>query len=228
MCCSWADYMCTCYFTLFFQFDEGRNNFDGEMTKENLLVFVKSNQLPLVIEFTEQVSTSDAHVSMSVEPNKFPGIQITSLPLWFFFLLFFCRPPLKSLVETSSPTSLCSFLKLPQTSRTKWTSSRKLLRDSRARYATLQLLLFPHCLNVHLGISHRKRWTDADDLFLCRAVWLMDLKSLLDLLFKTISFFSFFFYKSWFTSCMLQFNKMWKFHFIYWSLFKPCLIKSRF
>lgn len=46
-----------------FQFDEGRNNFDGEMTKENLLVFVKSNQLPLVIEFTEQVTTSDAHVS---------------------------------------------------------------------------------------------------------------------------------------------------------------------
>lgn len=26
------------------------------MTKENLLVFVKSNQLPLVIEFTEQVT----------------------------------------------------------------------------------------------------------------------------------------------------------------------------
>lgn len=38
------------------QFDEGRNTFDGEMTKENLLNFVKSNQLPLVIEFTEQVT----------------------------------------------------------------------------------------------------------------------------------------------------------------------------
>lgn len=37
------------------QFDEGRNNFDGEITKENLLNFIKSNQLPLVIEFTEQV-----------------------------------------------------------------------------------------------------------------------------------------------------------------------------
>lgn len=39
------------------QFDEGRNTFDGEVTKENLLNFVKSNQLPLVIEFTEQVRT---------------------------------------------------------------------------------------------------------------------------------------------------------------------------
>lgn len=45
-----------------FQFDEGSNKFDGEMTKENLLAFVKSNQLPLVIEFTEQVTTSDAHI----------------------------------------------------------------------------------------------------------------------------------------------------------------------
>lgn len=40
------------------QFDEGRNTFDGEVTKENLLNFVKSNQLPLVIEFTEQVITA--------------------------------------------------------------------------------------------------------------------------------------------------------------------------
>lgn len=39
------------------QFDEGRNTFDGEVTKENLLNFVRSNQLPLVIEFTEQVTT---------------------------------------------------------------------------------------------------------------------------------------------------------------------------
>ncbi|XP_061581073.1 protein disulfide-isomerase [Cololabis saira] len=41
---------------LFKKFDEGRNTFDGEMTKENLLAFVKSNQLPLVIEFTEQTA----------------------------------------------------------------------------------------------------------------------------------------------------------------------------
>lgn len=41
---------------LFKKFDEGSNNFDGEMTKENLLDFVKSNQLPLVIEFTEQTA----------------------------------------------------------------------------------------------------------------------------------------------------------------------------
>lgn len=37
------------------QFDEGRNDFEGEMTKEKLLDFIKHNQLPLVIEFTEQV-----------------------------------------------------------------------------------------------------------------------------------------------------------------------------
>lgn len=41
----------------FLQFDEGRNTFDGELTKEKLLAFVKANQLPLVIEFTEQVMT---------------------------------------------------------------------------------------------------------------------------------------------------------------------------
>jgi len=41
---------------LFKKFDEGRNNFDGEITKDNLLNFIKSNQLPLVIEFTEQTA----------------------------------------------------------------------------------------------------------------------------------------------------------------------------
>ncbi|KAK1886549.1 Protein disulfide-isomerase [Dissostichus eleginoides] len=41
---------------LFKKFDEGRNTFDGELTKEDLLAFVKSNQLPLVIEFTEQTA----------------------------------------------------------------------------------------------------------------------------------------------------------------------------
>uniref|UniRef100_A0AAQ5Y3H0 protein disulfide-isomerase n=1 Tax=Amphiprion ocellaris TaxID=80972 RepID=A0AAQ5Y3H0_AMPOC len=40
---------------LFKKFDEGRNTFDGELTKEKLLAFVKANQLPLVIEFTEQI-----------------------------------------------------------------------------------------------------------------------------------------------------------------------------
>lgn len=47
------------------QFDEGRNTFDGEVTKENLLTFVKSNQLPLVIEFTEQVMSESMHISGS-------------------------------------------------------------------------------------------------------------------------------------------------------------------
>lgn len=37
------------------QFDEGRNNFEGDVTKDKLLDFIKHNQLPLVIEFTEQV-----------------------------------------------------------------------------------------------------------------------------------------------------------------------------
>ncbi|XP_030061020.1 protein disulfide-isomerase [Microcaecilia unicolor] len=41
---------------LFKKFDEGRNIFDGEATKENVLNFIKSNQLPLVIEFTEQTA----------------------------------------------------------------------------------------------------------------------------------------------------------------------------
>ncbi|XP_054987010.1 protein disulfide-isomerase [Sorex araneus] len=41
---------------LFKKFDEGRNNFDGEITKEKLLDFIKHNQLPLVIEFTEQTA----------------------------------------------------------------------------------------------------------------------------------------------------------------------------
>ncbi|XP_063817275.1 protein disulfide-isomerase [Pseudophryne corroboree] len=41
---------------LFKKFDEGRNNYEGEATKEDVLNFIKSNQLPLVIEFTEQTA----------------------------------------------------------------------------------------------------------------------------------------------------------------------------
>ncbi|KAM5216917.1 protein disulfide-isomerase isoform 2-T2 [Hipposideros larvatus] len=41
---------------LFKKFDEGRNDFDGEITKDKLLDFIKHNQLPLVIEFTEQTA----------------------------------------------------------------------------------------------------------------------------------------------------------------------------
>ncbi|NXX99815.1 PDIA1 isomerase, partial [Centropus bengalensis] len=41
---------------LFKKFDEGRNNFEGDFTKDNLLNFIKSNALPLVIEFTEQTA----------------------------------------------------------------------------------------------------------------------------------------------------------------------------
>lgn len=46
------------------QFDEGRNTFDGELTKEKLLAFVKANQLPLVIEFTEQVMSGAMHINI--------------------------------------------------------------------------------------------------------------------------------------------------------------------
>uniref|UniRef100_UPI00398EC480 protein disulfide-isomerase n=1 Tax=Pristiophorus japonicus TaxID=55135 RepID=UPI00398EC480 len=41
---------------LFKKFDEGRNVYDGEYTKESLVEFIKGNQLPLVIEFTEQTA----------------------------------------------------------------------------------------------------------------------------------------------------------------------------
>ncbi|KAI5934031.1 protein disulfide-isomerase [Manis javanica] len=41
---------------LFKKFDEGRNSFEGEITKEKLLDFIRHNQLPLVIEFTEQTA----------------------------------------------------------------------------------------------------------------------------------------------------------------------------
>jgi len=36
------------------KFDEGRNDFDGEMTSEEVIKFIKENQLPLVIEFTQE------------------------------------------------------------------------------------------------------------------------------------------------------------------------------
>ncbi|MBN3314263.1 PDIA1 isomerase, partial [Atractosteus spatula] len=38
------------------EFDEGRNAFEGDVTKESLLSFIKANQLPMVIEFTEQTA----------------------------------------------------------------------------------------------------------------------------------------------------------------------------
>lgn len=73
-------FLCLCVFLIcdrlvyVFQFDELRNTFDGEVTKENLLNFVKSNQLPLVIEFTEQVTagfTRDWRASIIRSPQSF-------------------------------------------------------------------------------------------------------------------------------------------------------------
>ncbi|WAQ95757.1 PDIA1-like protein [Mya arenaria] len=38
---------------LYKKFDEGKNRFEGELTAENLKTFISGNQLPLVIEFTQ-------------------------------------------------------------------------------------------------------------------------------------------------------------------------------
>lgn len=37
------------------QFDEGRNEHDGELTEDGLKKFLKANSLPLVVEFTHEV-----------------------------------------------------------------------------------------------------------------------------------------------------------------------------
>lgn len=39
---------------LFKKFDEGKNEFEGEITKDNIKKFIKSNSLPLVIEFSQE------------------------------------------------------------------------------------------------------------------------------------------------------------------------------
>ena len=39
-----------------FQFDEGRNNYEGEVTAEGVAKFIGANRLPLVVEFTQEVS----------------------------------------------------------------------------------------------------------------------------------------------------------------------------
>lgn len=54
------------------QFDEGRNNFEGDVTKEKLLDFIKHNQLPLVIEFTEQVRLSCGSCALRGWPGRAP------------------------------------------------------------------------------------------------------------------------------------------------------------
>jgi len=41
---------------LFKKFDEGRNDFEGELTPESLKKFISSNSLPLVVEFTHQTA----------------------------------------------------------------------------------------------------------------------------------------------------------------------------
>jgi len=40
--------------TLFKNFDEGVNEFDGEFTEEAIASFVKSNSLPLVLTFSQE------------------------------------------------------------------------------------------------------------------------------------------------------------------------------
>ena len=43
-------------FSSFFQFDEGKNVFDGEFSVADLTSFVRTNSLPLVVEFSDEVS----------------------------------------------------------------------------------------------------------------------------------------------------------------------------
>ena len=38
-----------------FQFDDGRNDYDGEHNSEDIIKFIKANQLPLVTEFNDEV-----------------------------------------------------------------------------------------------------------------------------------------------------------------------------
>ena len=45
------------YWELFLlQFDEKKNKYEGEMTAAGLKEFISGNSLPLVIEFTQEVS----------------------------------------------------------------------------------------------------------------------------------------------------------------------------
>ena len=41
-----------------FQFDEGRNDLSEDLTAENIKKFIAGNQLPTVIEFTQEVRFS--------------------------------------------------------------------------------------------------------------------------------------------------------------------------
>ena len=40
------------------QFDEGRNDFDGDYDAAAITKHVRDNQLPLVVEFTQEVRTA--------------------------------------------------------------------------------------------------------------------------------------------------------------------------
>lgn len=68
------------------QFDEGRNTFDGELTKEKLLAFVKANQLPLVIEFTEQVVTGTICLIQTLHSTVHFSMLCNSIQTFFCFL----------------------------------------------------------------------------------------------------------------------------------------------
>jgi hypothetical protein len=41
---------------LFKKFDEGRNNFEGEITEKALVKFVAGNALPLVVDFNQETA----------------------------------------------------------------------------------------------------------------------------------------------------------------------------
>lgn len=60
-------------FIFLFQFDEGRNDYDGEYDFEKIQKFIKANQLPLVTEFSDEVSTILLIVLISYQFRKIHG-----------------------------------------------------------------------------------------------------------------------------------------------------------
>ena len=48
---------CFIFLILLLQFDEGRNDYDGEFDLEKINKFISANSLPLVTEFNDEVKT---------------------------------------------------------------------------------------------------------------------------------------------------------------------------
>ena len=53
------------------QFDEGRADYDGEHAAEDIIKFIKANQLPLVTEFNDEVrSVYKLYILYSIKPQR--------------------------------------------------------------------------------------------------------------------------------------------------------------